>query len=64
MLAYLGSYGLFGWVQRGMGHRGLTTDGCRGADPVRARCTNSLEPAVGEVGPPMAAAAQLTDGCA
>ena len=40
--AFLGSYGLFGWVHLGMVHRCLTTDSCRGADTVRARCNNTL----------------------
>ena len=40
--AFLGFYGLFGWVHLGMEDPCLTTNSCHGADAVRVQCNNTL----------------------
>ena len=40
--AFLGFYGLFGWVRLGMVPRCLTTNRCHRAAAVRMRCNNTL----------------------
>ena len=48
--AFLGFYGLFGWVHLGMVHRCLTTHSCHRADTLCALCNNTLmDPAVANV---------------